>query len=105
MKLRVRNNSIRFRLSQSEIDQFKKSGYIEEAIEFGGNSRLIYALAAAETDVVNARFENDKITVFVPQTEADNWTEAERIGIETKQSVNDGKLLRILIEKDLASDN
>jgi len=105
MKLRVRKNSIRLRLSSSEVRQFRENGYIEEAIEFGAGSRFNYALAIAETNSINARFENGKITVFVPPSEAESWTSSNEIGLENKQSIGDDKFLKILIEKDLAPEN
>jgi hypothetical protein len=107
MKLRIRKNSIRFRLTQSEVVQFGDSGYIEEAIEFGSGTaqRLTYALIAtveaAENDIAS-KFEDNKITIFVPSRQARQWVDSDQIGIETDQNIGNDRALKILIEKDFA---
>lgn len=105
MKLRVKNNSVRLRLTRGEVARFNDSGRVEEAIEFGiePHQRFVYALEfGAETETTRAIFENNRITVFVPKTQAEKWTQTARIGIETEQTIGGGKTLRILIEKDFA---
>ncbi len=107
MKLRIRNNSIRLRLTQSEVAQFGENGYVEEAIEFGGApaSRLTYALISlpendSENDIAS-KFENSKITISVPSPQARQWVDSDQVGIETDQDIG-GNKLRILVEKDFA---
>ncbi len=34
MKLRIQGNSIRFRLTRTEVDQFARQGRMEEGVEF-----------------------------------------------------------------------
>ncbi len=108
MKLRIRNNSIRLRLTQSEVAQFRENGYVEEVIEFGAvpASRLTYALmAAAENDAENgiaSKFEDSKITISIPSLQARQWVDSDQVGIEIDQNIGDGNKLRILVEKDFA---
>lgn len=104
MKLRVKNNSVRLRLTQTEVARFAESGQVEEAIEFGiGEAQnFIYALEVMAGDGVSAKFENNRITVFVPRATADEWTNTGKVGIEAEQAIGDGKILRLLIEKDFA---
>jgi hypothetical protein len=105
MKLRIRGNSLRLRLTKSEVARFGAAGNVEDAVEFGGDppQRLIYALVAA-SDIENttARFENDRITVFVPKLQADRWTKSNRVGLEDEKPIAENRTLRILIEKDFA---
>lgn len=102
----MKNNSIRLRLTQTELARFAETGTIEETIEFGGAAKqnFVYALQTANgAKEIRATFENNRITVFVPQTQADEWTTTARVGIENVQSIGDGaKTLRLLIEKDFA---
>jgi len=35
MKIRIRGNSIRFRLTRGDVDTFEKTGSVEETIHFG----------------------------------------------------------------------
>jgi len=104
MKLRVRNNSIRLRLTQTEVAAFAMSGAVEETIEFGltADKRLIYRVEQAAVEIVRADFAEGKITISVPASQADNWAKTNKIGIKAEQDLGDGKTLKILIEKDFA---
>ncbi len=103
-KLRIRGNSVRLRLTQSEIAQFRKNGSVEETVEFGfAMEQMIYALVTdAESEKINATVENNLLSVFVPKSVAEKWTNSEQIGIEALQLIEDQKHLRILIKKDFA---
>lgn len=105
MKLRVKHNSIRLRLTQGEVARFGETGRVEEAIEFGAQpqQRLIYSIEKnADSRELSAVFEDRKITVFVPPAKAETWLNSDDSGIEGEQHMSDGKALRILIEKDFA---
>ncbi len=105
MKIRIRGNSIRFRLTQSEVEEFGRRGQIEEAIEFGSsiNEKLIYALVSTDkTAEITAKYDSGKISVIIPRPIADEWINTEQIGIGGEQSLAPDKSLKILIEKDFA---
>lgn len=109
MKLRIRGNSLRLRLTRSEVAQFGDTGSVEEAIEFGGSGgaasqQLIYSLVSSnDIEEPTAVFENGRITVSVPRAQAAGWTESNQVGIEAEKPLGgEGRTLRILIEKDFA---
>lgn len=104
MKLRVRNNSIRLRLTQTEVAAFAENKAVGETVEFGLSSdkHLIYRLEQAAVEDVRADFADGKITIFVPRAEAENWALTDQIGIKAEQNLGGEKLLKILIEKDFA---
>jgi len=104
MKLRIRGNSIRLRLTRSEVAQFDEKGLIEETIafNFAPMQQLIYALEKITVENVSATFENNRLCIFVPQAQAENWANSNQIGIEAEQLLGENKRLRILIEKDFA---
>lgn len=105
MKLRIRGNSVRLRLTQSEVAQFAEKGFLEERIEFGRapSENFIYALkTSTDAKRASAAFENNRLTVFVPEREGEKWSNSAEVGIKGEQSLGEGKLLRILIEKDFA---
>ena len=105
MKLRVKNNSIRLRLTQTEVSLLVETGRVEEAIEFGlePDDKFIYALEiGSEGEQIRANLENKRLTISIPKTQADQWTSSETIGLKNEQNIGGGKTLRILIEKDFA---
>ena len=103
MKLRLRMNSLRLRLTHGDVERFRESGVVEESIDFGpgGDERFIYALVSA-ADALRARavFEPYRITVYLPAAVAHDWTETDRVGLQGEQQVDDVRTLKILVEKD-----
>lgn len=104
MKLRLKNNSIRLRLTQGEVEHFKKTGLAEEAIMFGPEpaQSFSYKLKSTDSERMRAEFEGSGITVFVPKIEADAWAGTPKVGMEGSQTVDADRTLFILIEKDFA---
>lgn len=103
MKLRIRGNSLRLRLTKSEVAEIGAGGAVEETLEFGGEpaQRLIYALASAD-DIENttAVFADGRITVLISTAQANRWARTSQIGIEAEKTISEKRTLRILIEKD-----
>lgn len=99
MKLRIRGNSLRLRLTQGDVARLGSEGEVSEAVEFGGgNQSFIYTLAATEgVEGPTAAFANGNLTVSIPKKVADEWTSTDMVGIESAESVPS-----ILIEKDFA---
>ena len=104
MKLRIRGNSIRLRLTKTEIVQFANTGKVEEMVEFGfPQTALRYQLyTTTDTEVIRAKFEDNCLYVSVPKRDAENWINSEKAGIEAGQPLGDNKYLRLLLEKDFA---
>ncbi len=99
MKLRIQGNSIRFRLTKTEVDQFARQGRMEERVEFenGDGEVFRYALEKSSTPGLRPVLEKGCLTVFVPKELAETWTGTGQVGMESE----DGKL-RVLVEKDFA---
>lgn len=94
MKLRLRENSLRYRLTRSEVEQFAHEGVFKEKVTIGEES-LVYLLQRTAEPDFRATLHTNLITVLVPEALADEWTSSEKVGME----VHDGPL-HILIEKD-----
>jgi hypothetical protein len=94
MKIRIKGNSIRYRLTRTDIERLTNNGYLEETTDFG-LSTLSYALQKTATGQLSAVFENNNITVFIPQRMISEWNETDRVSFENKENN-----LYILIEKD-----
>jgi hypothetical protein len=98
MKLRIRGDSLRLRLSQAELTRLRETGEVCDRIGFGDRS-LDYALVSADIDAPRARFDGDRIEVALPNALAQTWIESDQVGIEADQALPTGTL-RLLIEKD-----
>lgn len=102
MKLRIKGNSIRLRLSQPEVSDFARNSRVEDSISFG-NRRLTYALIKLnQAKEILASFENDRIEIGVPESFAERWTKTSEVGFGAEQKLSGGETLKILVEKDFA---
>src|SRR5579863_2836339 len=95
MKLRLHSNTLRLRLSQSDVARLAESGRVEEKIEFAPGQALVYALESRPAAAVAASFDGMRIEVVVPAELAAVWMESGETGIE-----GSGGTVKILIEKD-----
>ncbi len=105
MKLRIRGNSVRLRLTKTEVAQFGETGSVKVTVEFGTepHQQFVYALTTSvQVEVLQASLKNSLITVLVPESQAKEWTQTNQVGLVAEQSIGDGKTLHILIEKDFA---
>jgi hypothetical protein len=96
MKLRMRGNSLRLRLTRSEVATLVERRSVGERVEFPNDSELVYELESCEgLGGIVALFENGRIRVMAPGAEVREWASTDRVGMEG----NSGRLT-VLIEKD-----
>ncbi len=101
MKLRIQGNSLRLRLSQSEVAQFSKTGFVEDNIHFAPGSNFAYTLESSSSlPAAKASYQNGWFRIQVPAAQAMEWFTTDQVGISADQPLESGKQLSILIEKD-----
>lgn len=94
MKIRIKGNSLRYRLTKTDVNTIMKDGRLEERTEFG-HQTLVYALQTTPDYDLGATFHENRITLFVPHTMIDRLANTDEVGFENEQ----GKLF-LLVEKD-----
>jgi hypothetical protein len=99
MKIRIKGNTLRIRITKAEMDLFAEKEHLEEQTEFGNNN-LTYTLRQNESDKISAAFDNNRITVFMPKQLAAEWINSNRVGFEERMPVGNGRNLYLLLEKD-----
>ena len=100
MKIRIKGNSLRIRLSKPEVETFCREGYLEERTEFG-ESAFIYKLVRANNAAdLNAGFENGAITMYVPAGLTKAWETNNIVGFDYTKTLPGGGGLFLLLEKD-----
>ncbi len=100
MKLRVRHNSIRFRLQKQDVQTLRSSGECREAILFPGGGRLEYSLRVSDSHEVGVRFSGGVVSISMPAGRLTAWHSSNQVGISAAVPVDSDKMLDILIEKD-----
>lgn len=102
MKIRIKNNSIRLRLTKTDVANLKTKRMIESKTVISGKEIFKYALRSDEaTQRISAQFDDRKITVMLPFAEAQTLTETDEITIKGWQQNETDDPLFILVEKDL----
>jgi hypothetical protein len=101
MKLRIQGNSLRLRLSQSEVAQFSKTGFVEESVQFAAGANFTYTIESSSSiPAAQASYQNGWLRIQVPAATGTDWFTTDRVAISAEQPLESGKHLSILIEKD-----
>ncbi|RVU00645.1 hypothetical protein EOD41_11635 [Mucilaginibacter limnophilus] len=94
MKLRIKGNAIRYRLSKTDVERFAAEGRVEETINFAGQP-LKYILQQNNDDALSATYKDNVITMYMPVDMKNEWVDTEKVGFN-----NTCGDLQLLIEKD-----
>lgn len=99
MKIRINGNSVRLRLSRSEVEQFGREGRVAATTGFG-NAVFSYVLAKTDDAKMRAELDNNTITMHLPADKAEIWVKTEKIGYDANMDIGGGDVLYLLLEKD-----
>lgn len=99
MKLRIKGNSIRIRLSKSEVATLSDGLPLREITNFG-SAQLVYMVTPVGSEKMSASFENNTVTMVVPLNYLAGWPSNTVVGFEETIEVGNDQPLRLLLEKD-----
>lgn len=103
VKLRIRDNSIRLRLTRGEVERLAQDGAVSASIAFSDSVRLEYAVEAVPgARAPGAEYTGRRVRVQLPASDVREWAASDRVGITGEQPLGDGARLAILVEKDFA---
>lgn len=103
MKIRIRDNSVRLRLTQGEVEQLHTTGAVRSKTGFPGGREFAYGVECSPANVNSAAFYSENaIVVRLPEAQVAAWASTEQISIVSDQLLDDGELLRVSVEKDFA---
>ena len=99
MKLRIRGNSLRFRLTQTEVAELVRAGRVENRTQLGQDAALglVFRLQLSAFRLVpGVEFDAGRLTVSLPEAQAKSWARENEVGIYGEESWG----LKLSIEKD-----
>ncbi|GAA4172019.1 DUF7009 family protein [Sphingobacterium ginsenosidimutans] len=96
MKIRIKDNSVRLRLTMSEIDKLGNTGEVASRTEFI-NQPFVYRILQTDTDGLIASFVENEIVIGLSANMVRELVATERIGFEGQSGP-----VKILVEKDFA---
>ena len=104
MKLRIKGNSLRIRISPSEMTRLLDTGRIEETIHFGADedARLTYALEHASlAPGISIHWAPQNLAVVIASGEVVRWAVSTEVGLYGEVNTTAG-VLDLAVEKDFA---
>lgn len=103
MKLRIRDNSVRVRLTRGEVNTLRDTGLVSSRTGFPGGREFQYVVESSPASVKPGAFLSEGVvTVRLPETTVIAWAGSEQVSIEGELLLDEGDKLAILVEKDFA---
>jgi hypothetical protein len=100
MKIRIQRNSIRMRLSKTEVERLCSEDYIEERTSFG-KQFFSYAVKKSNShNELSADFTDGRVTLSVPEKLLVNWPTNDVVGFDANMPTTQNETLYLLLEKD-----
>jgi hypothetical protein len=105
VKLRIKGNSLRLRVSRSELARLLAGDRIEETLYFNRSTeaRLTYALESTPAvPQVGVCYVPHEITVLLPEAQMRAWSGDSQVGVYASIDTGNAETLEISVEKDFA---
>ena len=100
MKIRIKGNSIRIRLTRTEVAKLCEEGIIRESTQFPSGSFTYEVVLTEKQEMLHASFEDNCIRFYLPKKLSENWPDNEIVGFEEWLSLANDNSLHLLLEKD-----
>ncbi|MGE3802469.1 MAG: hypothetical protein AB7H80_15740 [Candidatus Kapaibacterium sp.] len=103
MKLRIRSNTIRLRLTQGEVQRLATELKLRDELRFGSGEGMCFTYGIELTNShsdFGLRYEGGNITVLMPTSLGMGWHDSDEVGFSAEVDVGEGETISLLIEKD-----
>jgi len=102
MKLRIKGDSVRLRLTRQEVRELDERGEVADKVRFDGGAALVYRVKRdAVVGTLSAAYDRNTIEVLIPEQAARTWCNTDVVTLEyTKHTAEGG--LHIIVEKDFS---
>lgn len=102
MKLRLSNNSIRFRLSEEDLASLTLNGHIEVCVPMNQSKPVVfkYSLIITKASEFSTGYLNNHFRLFMPENLVAEWSHSDKVGFDAVIEMAGKIPVRILVEKD-----
>lgn len=103
MKIRIKDNSIRFRLSATDLKQLKKNGKVVSKCAFGTSQIFKYSVVAnkkGNSEVLCIDLKKNHIKVEIAESDVKEWIKTDLEGFDAHMDNGTKEGLYVLLEKD-----
>src|SRR6266852_172496 len=105
MKLRIKGDSLRLRVSRSEVARLLAGDCLEETIHFTSEANAKFTCALQQDPLVSiptVQYTGNRVAIVIPANQANAWGVTDQVGIAEDISLGNLGSLALLIEKDFA---
>jgi len=105
MKLRIRGNSLRVRVSRSDVARLLAGDRLEETIRFTPEPEAKFTYALQQEQYLSrptVQYTENTVVILIPTDQANAWGTTGQVGIAENISLGNLGSLGLLIEKDFA---
>ena len=101
MKLRLEKDSVRVRLSPTEIDTLNSNKSINEKIVISGSNTFAYCVNVIEgLSLCALSFGRQSLSIDIPKHTLERWMNSNQVGIRETINTETGTLI-LVVEEDL----
>jgi hypothetical protein len=101
MKMRIRGNSVRIRLTRTEVAALGAGQSVSQVTAFSPTACLVSSVTVSgEVAAPAATFVDGHVRIVLPLQQARRWAESEEVSISATQPVGEDPPLTLLVEKD-----
>jgi len=100
MKLRIKDHSLRFRLTRSEVLQLSQTGIVEATTPFPQIEFRYAVQVVTDRKGLDARISPYSIEMLAPPDFISEWPYNKEVGLRSTISLPNGQELKLLLEKD-----
>jgi hypothetical protein len=102
VKLRIKGDSLRLRLTQGEMRRLAERGEVEDRTSFPGGAALRYRLRVDNgSDEISVSYASNLMEFVLPAALSGRWCGTDLVTLSATQANATGEL-RIVLEKDWA---
>jgi len=88
---------------RGEVETLQIEGRVSAQTVFPGGHVFSYSVEGSPASAeLEASFGDDVLTVRIPEDSVLAWATSEQVSIEAELLLDDGEILRLLVEKDFA---
>jgi hypothetical protein len=96
VKLRIQDNSLRFRLTQTDVIRLKENGRVDAEVRFTADRAVRYFVAGTQSlEDIEVEYTTDCVRVFLPGPWVLAWADSDQVSIAGRGRV------QVLVEKDV----
>ena len=100
MKIRIKDQTIRFRLTQTEVAQLHQAKFVEAKLQFSPGQVLAYGLYVKPHDDFDIQFTDQHVQCHLPEHIVHTWALSDQVAIHKELDIAHQITLKLMVEKD-----